>query len=58
MGRAQVCLIDGKGRAHLNGARSREKGRTQVCLIVGNERAPVDQGALKENGTYSLLETY
>ncbi len=74
-GRAQVCLIDGKGRAHLNGAcsslpdwwkgaRSLEwgaltwKGRAQVCLIDENERAPVDQGALKANGTYSLLETY
>ncbi len=34
------------------------KGRAQVCLIYGNERAPVDQGALKENGTYSLLKTY
>jgi hypothetical protein len=33
-------------------------GRAQICLIDGNERAPVDQGVLKENGTYSLLETY
>ncbi len=74
-GRSQVCLIDGKGHAHLNrarsslpdwwkGARSLErgaltwKGRAQVCLIDGNERTPVDQGPLKENGTYSLLETY
>jgi hypothetical protein len=38
--------------------RTHLKGRAQVCLIDGNERAPVDQGALNENGTYSLLETY
>ncbi len=30
------------------------EGRAQVCLIDRNERAPVGQGALKENGTYSL----